>query len=161
MKSNYKLYVPLILLAALFVCIPGCASTSSATPTTQYTVNVYDSPSLGTFLVDSKGMTLYYNKSDAVGKSNVTAAILANWPVFYVLSYVVPTSLKASDFSSITRSDGTNQTTYRGWLLYYYVNDKLTGDALGNNVNGVWFVVNPFNFPPTVTPTVVPGNPGY
>jgi alpha-glucoside transport system substrate-binding protein len=51
------------------------------------------------------------------------------------------------------------QTTYKGWPLYYFVNDQAAGDTLGQGVNNVWFVIDPANFPPpaaTTTPTPVP-----
>ena len=56
--------------------------------------------------------------------------------------------MKAEDFGTITREDGQKQTTFRGFPLYYWVNDKAAGDTLGQNVNSVWFVVDPANFPP-------------
>ena len=52
------------------------------------------------------------------------------------------------DFGTITREDGEKQTTFRGYPLYYWVNDNGAGDTTGNGVKGVWFVVNPDDFPP-------------
>jgi hypothetical protein len=71
---------------------------------------------------------------------------------------VVPPPLNAADFSSITRSDGKEQTTFKGWPLYYYAKDRKPGDSLGEGENGMWFVVNPFSFPPTpgLTPSASP-----
>ena len=94
-------------------------------------------------------MTLYFNTNDSPGKSTVTGAILANWPAFNVANVVVPSSLNASDFSSITRDDGKMQTTYKGYPLYNFIKDQAPGDTQGQGINGVWFVVNPQNFPPT------------
>ena len=103
-------------------------------------------------------MTLYYFTKDAPGKSNATAAIIANWPIFYVSNIVVPPSLNAADFGSITGANGNMQSTYKGWPLYYYVKDQASGDTLGQGLNGVWFVINPTNFPPTPT-TPAPHRP--
>jgi predicted lipoprotein with Yx(FWY)xxD motif len=43
---------------------------------------------------------------------------------------------------TIKRKDGKLQVTYNGMPLYLWVNDKAPGDTTGQNVNGVWFVVN-------------------
>lgn len=107
-------------------------------------------------MVDAKGMTLYYTTRDTAGKSNITGATLANWPVFYTSNIVIPSALNASDFGTITRADGKMQTTYKGWPLYYFINDKSPGDTLGQGLAGVWFAVVPASIPPAPTATPVP-----
>ena len=42
---------------------------------------------------------------------------------------------------TITRDDGTTQVTYNGWTLYYFVDDAAPGDALGQGLGDVWFLV--------------------
>jgi uncharacterized surface protein with fasciclin (FAS1) repeats/predicted lipoprotein with Yx(FWY)xxD motif len=51
--------------------------------------------------------------------------------------------LNAADFGTIDRGDGVMQTTYKGWPLYYYVNDTLPGSTMGEGRSGVWFVAKP------------------
>jgi len=121
-----------------------------------YTVNIASKSGIGNYLVDGKGMTLYYFTKDAPGKSNATAAVIANWPIFYVTSVVVPASLNAADFGSITGGNGNMQSTYKGWPLYYYVKDQMSGDTLGQGLNSVWFVINPADFPPASAPAPAP-----
>ena len=55
----------------------------------------------------------------------------------------VSSPLNAADFGSITRADGTNQTTWKGWPLYYYASDSAPGQVNGENVQKIWFVVKP------------------
>ena len=43
----------------------------------------------------------------------------------------------------ITRDDGGLQVTYDGIPLYYWINDVVPGDATGQNVREVWFVISP------------------
>lgn len=86
--------------------------------------------------MDAAGKTLYYFAKDTIGKSNATAAIIASWPVFNATNITLPPSLNVADFSTITRDDGTQQTTYRGWPLYYYAKDTKAGDMLGDGLNG-------------------------
>jgi predicted lipoprotein with Yx(FWY)xxD motif len=115
-------------------------------------------------------MTLYYFTNDTIGISNATGAFLQNWPIFNASNFVVPASLNAANFSTITRSDGLKQATYKGWPLYYYAKDQVAGDTLGNGVGSVWFVINPADFPPppltttpppTITPPADGGGGGY
>jgi predicted lipoprotein with Yx(FWY)xxD motif len=128
-----------------------------------YTVLIMNKTGVGNFLADPKGMTLYWTTRDVVGQSNITGTTLANWPVFYstansVPSLIIPSALASADFGTITRSDGSKQTTYKGWPLYYYVGDKASGDTNGQGVAGVWFAVSPAASgpAPAVTPTPTP-----
>ncbi len=98
---------------------------------------------MGTYLVTDSGMTLYYYASDTKNTSNVPANIIGNWPPFYAANIVVPSSLNASDFGMITRSDGTMQTTYKGWPLYTFVKDTAPGQTNGQGLLNLWFVVVP------------------
>ena len=134
-----------ILLLGLAACTSAPASTPAPAP--EYTVKTMSKADLGDYLVDAKGMTLYYFTKDFAGKSSATAPVIANWPIFYAASIVVPSSLNASDFGTIAGFDGQMQTTYKGWPLYYYVKDLAAGDVLGQGVNGVWFVINPQSVP--------------
>jgi len=45
--------------------------------------------------------------------------------------------------ATTTRTDGSLQVTYNGMPLYYWASDQKPGDTTGQNVGGVWFVVNP------------------
>jgi len=110
------------------------------------TVMVKSMEGLGNYLADSKGMTLYHFKSDSPGKSACTGGCLQRWPIFYSEKMEVPKGLDAKDFGTITREDGKKQTTFRGYPLYYFASDKKPGDALGQGVGGVWFVVDPAKF---------------
>lgn len=124
-----------------------------------YTVMLQTKTAVGNYLADAKGMTLYWTTRDSVGQSNITGATLANWPVFYTSNIVVSSALSAADFSSITRSDGSAQTTYKGWPLYYYIQDKVSGDTLGQGVGGVWFTVSPAASGPAPLPTLTITSP--
>jgi predicted lipoprotein with Yx(FWY)xxD motif/plastocyanin len=119
------------------------SSTTTTTTTPQYTINVSTSPTLGQYLVDAAGMTLYWTTADAPGVSNVSGNTLTIWPVFYTATITVPPSLNAGDFGSITRADGKMQTTYKDWPLYYYYEDTAAGQTGGQGIAGRWSVVAP------------------
>lgn len=114
---------------------------------------------LGDFLIDSKGMTLYYFARDTVGKSNATEQIIKNWPIFRSEKFNVPSTIMASDFGMITRDDGQIQTTYKGMPLYHFAGDKAPGDTNGQGLNNVWFVINPDTFVPIGAQQELPAQP--
>lgn len=113
-----------------------------------YTVMLANSGTLGNYLVDQNGMTLYWFTKDQPGMSNCEGKCIQAWPAFMPPTVVVPQGLTSSDFGVINRADGSQQLTYRGYPLYYWQNDKQRGDTTGQNVGKVWFVIDPKNFPP-------------
>lgn len=117
-------------------------------PVPFYTVMVGTSPELGNYLTDGNGKTLYYFTRDSTDKSVCSGGCARLWPIFYAPNIVVPSGLNAADFGSITRTDGTMQTTYKGYPLYYWVRDAKRGDTTGQDVRKVWFVINPEKFTP-------------
>ena len=101
-----------------------------------------------TYLADSEGRALYTFANDLRGdaqnaaESACAAGCLAKWPVFYMETIKTPDGLVASDFATITRDDGSKQSTYKGWPLYTYASDKI-GDTLGDGVGNVWHLAAP------------------
>ncbi len=107
-------------------------------------VDVGQNAALGSFLVDSKGMTLYIYTKDTPSTSNCYGGCASYWPP--LLTTGAPTAgtgITGSMLGTTKRTDGTTQVTYNGWPLYYYVGDKAAGDTTGENVQGVWFVITP------------------
>ncbi len=107
-------------------------------------VQLAEDPVLGTILTDSSGFTLYYYTKDALpGTSLCTGGCVDNWPLFYVENPVLGEGLDPEDFGAIVHPEGGMQTTYKGWPLYYWVNDLDPGDTKGEGVGNVWFVAKP------------------
>ena len=107
-----------------------------------YNVSLAYSSQIGQYLVDSRGMTLYYLANDTGTTSTCYGQCAVNWPPFYNNVPSEPVELGASDFTAITRSDGKLQTAYRGRPLYYFIGDRVPGDINGQGKNGVWFVAS-------------------
>jgi predicted lipoprotein with Yx(FWY)xxD motif len=151
MKHTTLLVLCLVTLSVLLVA--GCAQapvTPTPQPTAVPTVQPADTvktadTSLGKIIVDAQGKTLYYFANDiaASGKSTCNGQCAALWPAFSVGSIKVSAPLDPADFGAITRTNGTTQTTYYGWPLYYYSGDKNPGDMNGENFLKVWFVIKP------------------
>lgn len=113
-----------------------------------HAVKTATSDTLGTYLTDKEGMTLYYFKKDSPGTSACSGGCVDKWPLFYRETVVPPEGIPASDFATITRDDGKKQTTFRGYPLYYWVGDAKPGETKGNDLKDVWYVIDPGNFPP-------------
>ena len=100
---------------------------------------------LGDYLTAYNGMTLYLYTKDTAGVSNCSGTCAVNWPPYTVPSadaIHVPASITGA-VGTIARADGSLQVTYKGIPLYFWKNDAKPGDPTGQNVGGVWFVVQP------------------
>lgn len=112
-----------------------------------YTVMVATG-AMGNYLVDGTGNALYWFTKDSTGQSACTGDCLKAWPAFSPDSFAVTSNLNAADFGTITRPDGGQQATYKGYPLYYWVKDAKRGDTTGQAVGKVWYVIDPEKFPP-------------
>ena len=152
MKKRSLLILCLAVISVLLIA--GCTQTQVPQPTPQPTtlpatqqpdtVKTSDT-TLGKILVDAQGKTLYYFANDvaASGASSCYGQCAVAWPIFSAGTVTVSSPLDPADFGSITRTDGSKQTTYYGWPLYYYKGDTKAGDTNGENVLKVWFVIKP------------------
>lgn len=117
------------------------------------------SATLGSYLTDKNGRSLYFFATDANGQSSCTGGCEALWPAFFVDNLTadkVGAGLTFSDFATITTTSG-KQLTYKGWPLYYYapvsagdgyggagVNKPETaGQTTGEGIDGTWFIAKP------------------
>ncbi len=122
----------------------GAATTAAASGSA--TVSAADNSAIGqTILVNSAGMTLYLFEPDGTATTSaVPAGIKANWPpVVADGTPVAGTGVDASKLSVATQPDGTKQVAYNGHLLYTFISDVASGDAKGQDLGGVWYVVTP------------------
>src|SRR5262249_23428253 len=113
------------------------------------------SPRFGNYLVDGSGRTLYLFAldlpagggnpavSNCTGSASDTSSCIYLWPIFHADTVNVQ-GISADDVGEFTRSDGMNQTTYKGFPLYYFRPDANPG-AIGGEAIPDWFVVrSPF-----------------
>ena len=153
---NDHLILGVFLVLGAVLLITGCTQNAAPAQASQQVTQQLTAPAssdtvrvasstLGNILVDAQGKTLYYFAADIPGSgaSTCSGSCAGIWPVFYSNTITVSPPLVASDFSSFVRADGTSQTAYRGWPLYYFQGDSGAGDVSGENVNKDWFVVRP------------------
>ena len=123
--------------------IPATGSEGSM-PAGDATVTVYDHPDHGPILADKDGMILYMFTRDEPNKSNCEGGCLAAWPPLLVEGDpVAGEGVDQSLLGTADMPDGTKIVTYNEMPLYYWASDMNPGDATGQDVNQVWYVVNP------------------
>jgi predicted lipoprotein with Yx(FWY)xxD motif len=125
------------------------------TPTTLKATTI---PKMGSVVVDEKGWVLYrYDKDTAepASKSACNGDCAKVWPPVIADDQKL-VGLDKSLIGEVTRADGAHQVTLAGWPLYYYIGDKRPGTWRGQNVGGVWWVIDPQG---KKNKTCVPTNP--
>lgn len=98
---------------------------------------------LGAFLVDKQGRTLYQFKTDKNGQSSCDGECAKLWPPFVALHNGVVGKGIVGQVGTFERADKTLQLTYMGKPLYLYVKDLKPGDTNGEGVNNLWSIVKP------------------
>ncbi len=144
-----KALVSLLVVVGLLVAA-GVASAQG-----HATVAITAHPALGDVLADENGNILYLFTVDERNVSNCSGGCAGFWPPLLTEGDPEAGSGATADLlGTIIRADDTVQVTYNGWPLYYYSQDQDPGDALGQDVNGVWFVLG-VNGGPVQTSAVV------
>jgi predicted lipoprotein with Yx(FWY)xxD motif len=131
----------LAFLVALALCAPLMLQTATAQDSGS--LKVSENPSVGAFLTDTNGMTVYLFTKDTTANESVCEGDCArNWPPVPAEGLSLPEGVPG-ELSTIDRADGTKQASYNGIPLYLFAGDKAAGDITGEGVGGVWFVVAP------------------
>jgi len=119
------------IVAGTFSALTSHAGTGTVPPAT----------AVDGILVAPSGMTLYTFDNDPVGagKSACNGPCAQKWPPLKTADSDRPTS----EFTVISRDDGSKQWAYKGKPLYFWSNDSKTGDTTGDGVKGVWHTAKP------------------
>jgi predicted lipoprotein with Yx(FWY)xxD motif len=122
------------------------SSTPAATSSAAAVVTAKSS-SLGTFLVDAKGQTLYLWDADHGSMSTCNGECATNWPPLTTKSAPkAGAGVKASLLGTTKRADGTQEVTYAGHPLYTFAGDTAPGQTTGQGsaaFGAPWWVVTP------------------
>jgi predicted lipoprotein with Yx(FWY)xxD motif len=121
-----------VVLAGAFLA--ACASAATAPSSALGTRET----SLGTVLVDARGMTLYTYAEDQPGVSNCGMLCRDYWP-----PALAPAGAQPTGDLTLIGDDGRRQWAYKDRPLYTYVDDKAPSDVTGEGVDGEWYVVKP------------------
>lgn len=143
-KSNPTTLIAIVILIVvviggyfIFHKSPKTIKTTTTTTSSQTTVNnsvlvSKTSSSVGPYLTEPNGDTLYTYGGDSSGVSNCTGTCLSSWPAYQDTG---ATTNLPTNVSTLKRSDnGEIQYTYKGHPLYTFVNDS-KGQVTGNGVS--------------------------
>ena len=101
--------------------------------------------SLGTIVVDGKGMTAYYFTKDTKdsGVSACSGDCATAWPAIETTSDTPTVDGVTGTVGTIPAADGGKQITIDGMPIYTFAKDMAPGDVNGQDANGVWYVIAP------------------
>ena len=121
----------------------GGGGVTSPAPAGSVTVSTTSVAGLGSVLVDSNGLTLYYDDAESGGSIACTGSCASVWPPLLLPSGVstamAGSGVDASQFGTIDRPDGGTQVTYGGMPLYLFTGDT-AGQATGQGFEGFFAV---------------------
>jgi predicted lipoprotein with Yx(FWY)xxD motif len=139
MKKVIIAIVVVIILAVGGILIFGSSSKPASNSTSQNNVAAVNdgivltktNSSVGQYLTNPDGRTLYTYNADTSGVSNCTGSCLVAWPAYQDTGST--TGLPAG-ISTIKRTDnGQTQYTYNGLPLYFFASES-AGQVTGNGV---------------------------
>jgi predicted lipoprotein with Yx(FWY)xxD motif len=108
------------------------------------TVVVMSDPTLGDFLTDSEGRTLYlFTKDTEMGVSTCGGDCATNWPAYTAAEPLTLPDGVDGELTLVDTPDGAKTVAYNGIPLYYFAGDTEAGQTNGQGVGGVWWVVAP------------------
>ncbi|MFT3948814.1 MAG: hypothetical protein QM763_17755 [Agriterribacter sp.] len=147
-----KALCSIFLSGALFIA--SCSKDSEPKTTEKKpTILLASSTTLGSYLTDTLGNTLYYFSNDYDGQNNCSGGCAAVWPLYYggdITQASLGEGLDIADFATVTTSSGAKQTTYKSWPLYYYAPTvsganvrESPGETKDEGVGNVWYVAKP------------------
>jgi predicted lipoprotein with Yx(FWY)xxD motif len=117
---------------------PNCANRTATPPTTVQVGTAGGKQAL----VDASGCALYLDNQDNATTSACDATCLQTWPAL-VGPGQAGSGVDQSKLATFTRDDGKVQVTYNGHQLYYFTGDNAPGDANGQAMQQIWYLVDP------------------
>ena len=125
---------------------PTSSASSAAPASSAAKVGTAKGPH-GTYLTGAAGRPLYLWVADTHGTSSCSGACAKAWPpLLTTAAPVASAGVTSSELSTITRSDGTKQVSYKGHPLYFFIADPTAGSFKGqgsDSVGAKWWLVAP------------------
>jgi predicted lipoprotein with Yx(FWY)xxD motif len=138
--KHLRLAAALVSVAALATAATALGHTAHAAGSTVIVKTKHGS--LGTYLVNSTGHTLYMDQGDKPPHFACQGGCLKAWPPLKATGTLKAMgSAKQSDLGTV-KGPGGKMVTYKGHPLYTFVSDTSGNPTSGEGVNG-FFLVSP------------------
>jgi predicted lipoprotein with Yx(FWY)xxD motif len=130
---------------------PTPTLTATATPTAapmSIQIGTRTSATLGAYLVDPHGLSLYTLSADPENGSACIGPCAAAWPPLIVAEGGTATTASGVNgaVGTFSRSDGWTQVSHNGRPLYFFGGDAASGDTNGEGIvsfGGTWHLATP------------------
>lgn len=120
-----------------------------------FTVRVSSQRSLGSYLVDADGMTLYLSIREERNASYCSSSCADAWPSLLAGGAIsAGEGLYGDRLTTTSQDDGADQVVYNGYPLYGFANDENPSDTSGQDRGRVWFVVSTDGSPIAISAAV-------
>jgi predicted lipoprotein with Yx(FWY)xxD motif len=138
----------IILAACAPAAAPATTPTAAPYPTSSnsstVTVDTASNSSLGVFLVNGQGDTLYIFKNDTPNTSTCSGSCLTLWaPVVTTGTPKAGPGVDAALLGVAAQSNGEKIVTYDQKPLYTKLTDTSAGQTTGEDVANLWYVISP------------------
>ncbi len=134
------------VVAIVIVTTSGSAKATQPTAAGGSAISIKQT-SLGKTLADANGRTLYLFDADKPNVSTLSDAGRAIWPPFTASTKPQATGgAVAARIGTIAGPAGSDQVTYNGHPLYYYIGDQNPGQTQGQGLKefgALWYVLSP------------------
>lgn len=135
-------------VVTFFGCDSGGASEEEPPEETGAEVTVAQHATLGEYLADGEGRTLYLFTDEEGNPVPCTSeACLGAWPIFATEGEPVAGEGVDADLLGTTEHpSGATQVVYDGWPLWYFAGDEAPGDVNGQGIEsfgGIWYLISP------------------
>lgn len=133
-----------VLIALL---LTGCAQLSLGPVRAQtYSVTVEQHPEVGTLLAGPTGLTLYAHEGETIDNIVCSGPCLSDWAPYLLEpgeEAEAPPEVveQGGTLTTFVRQGNQLQLAYNGMPLYYFKEDRIRGEALGNGHGGSSFAV--------------------
>ena len=147
--SNYRNYLFLSYLAIVLSWFTACDDDDNVADQ-KLKIQLATTGDYGKILVDNKNQSLYFFAGDVTNGSNCNGDCANRWPALTgdVNELEIGAALSKDDFGTVTRGDGQEQITYKGWPLYYFSPEankilESPGQTLGDGKGNAFYVAKP------------------
>ncbi|MBO0867926.1 MAG: hypothetical protein J2P15_05120 [Micromonosporaceae bacterium] len=142
------------LVAAGFAVLAGCSAGPTAwqvtvpPPSLMARVSglfTVDSATLGPVVIDGQGYLVYRSDRDSSRppRSTCLDACATTWLPLPAAAGLRVSGIDRQLVGHLLRPDGIDQLTLNGWPLYGYAEDLKPGDANGEGLMHIWYVIRP------------------